>query len=131
MSGHKCDACNGPIKEGSQARYCSRPCRTRGARFGREYAKTELYLDRLQNLTEYERLDNMITRMKKRSIAEAKRLREAGRINDALKTLTECENNLVCLTGKQQGLHRKMYDLYDIYLDLRRRHGMFIEEDES
>ena len=131
MSGHKCDACNGPIREGSRALYCSRPCRTRGARFEREYAKTGLFLDTLQNRTEYERLNDMITRMKKGSMAEAKRLREAGRINDALKTLTECENNLVHLTGKKQGLHRKIYDWYDKYLDLRRRHGMFIKEDES
>ena len=131
MSGHKCNACNGPIREGSRARYCSRPCRTRGARFEREYAKTGLFLDRLQNQTECEKLDDMTTKMKKRSIAEAKRLREAGRINDAIKTLTECENNLVRFTGKKQGFYRKTYDLYDIYLDLRRRHGMFIEEDES
>ena len=131
MSGHKCDACNGPIREGSRARYCSRPCRTRGARFEREYAKTGLFLDSLQNRTECERLDDMNTRMKKESRAEAKGLKEAGRINDARKTLAECENNLVHLTGKRQGLYRKIYDWRDKYLDLRRRHGMFIEEDES
>ena len=77
---------------------------------------------------ESEALDDMITRMEKESLAKTERLRKTGRTSDARKTLTEWKDNLVRLVGKQQGFRRKTCDLYDAYLDLRRRHGMFIEE---
>ena len=127
MSGRKCDACGGPIRKESRAKYCSLPCRTRGRRFNIAYSKSGLVLNMLKNRMECEALDDKITKMKKESMDETKKLGEVGRISDAFNTLIEWRNNLVRLDGKRQGLHRKTCDLYDTHLDLRRRYGMYDE----
>lgn len=84
----------------------------------------------MKNRMECEALDNQISKTHNESMIESKRLREAGQISDSLDTLNECWDNLVRLTGKRQGLHRKTCDLYDTYLDLRQRHGMFNKSDK-
>ena len=110
--------------------YCSQPCRTRGARFERECNKSGLSLNTLKTVTELKNVENMVDRMHKESKAKVKKLKEAGRVNEALETITQWQSDLTHLNGKWQGLHRKEHDLHDKRIDLRRLHGLFVNEDE-
>ena len=83
MIDRKCGTCNEPIRKGSRDLYCSQLCRIRGARFEREYNKMGLFSDMLQTKTEIETVENMMDKREKESIAKARKLREAGQINEA------------------------------------------------